>query len=114
MASNDLVPQLVLCSPARRAKETSGLVAGELKTPPKILIVPEIYDFGDGKALIECLRRKAGAAQPSCLLAITRQLEDWPKTSSERVTKNCGNGWRRNIPRPPLPLSALIWTIGNL
>ena len=68
MASNDLVPQLVLCSPARRARETWGLVAGELKTPPKILIAAEIYDFGDGKALMDCLRRKAGAAQSVSLV----------------------------------------------
>ena len=63
MASNDLVPQRVLCSPARRARETWSLVAGELAAAPEIVIVPEIYDFGDGKTLIECLRRKAGAAQ---------------------------------------------------
>ena len=68
MASNGLVPQLVLCSPARRARETWGLVAGELKTPPEILIVPEIYDFGDGKALMDCLRRNAGAAQSVSLV----------------------------------------------
>jgi phosphohistidine phosphatase len=68
MASNDLVPQLVLCSPARRAKETWGLVAGELTTAPEILIVPEIYDFGDGKALMECLRRKGGLAQSVLLV----------------------------------------------
>ncbi len=68
MASNDLVPQLVLCSPARRARETWGLVAGELKTPPAILIAPEIYDFGDGKALMDCLRRKAGAAHSVSLV----------------------------------------------
>ena len=68
MASHSLVPQLVLCSPARRARETWGLVAGELKTPPKILIAAEIYDFGDGKALMECLRQKAGAAQSVLLV----------------------------------------------
>jgi phosphohistidine phosphatase len=68
MASNDLVPQLVLCSPARRARETWSLVAGELKTPPAILIAPEIYDFGDGKALMDCLRRKAGAAHSVSLV----------------------------------------------
>ena len=68
MASNDLVPQLVLCSPARRARETWGLVAGELKTLPEILIAAEIYDFGDGKALMDCLRRKAGAVQSVLLV----------------------------------------------
>ena len=68
MASNDLVPQLVLCSPARRTRETWGLVAGGLTTVPAILIAPEIYDFGDGKALMECFRRKAGAAQTVLLV----------------------------------------------
>lgn len=63
MASNGLLPQLVLCSPARRARETWGLVAGELTTIPEILVAAEIYNFGDGKALMECLRHKAGAAQ---------------------------------------------------
>ena len=68
MASHGLVPQLVLCSPARRARETWGLVAGELKASPAILTVAEIYDFGDGKALMECLRQKAGAAQSVSLV----------------------------------------------
>lgn len=68
MASHSLVLQLVLCSPARRARETWGLVAGELKTVPAILIAPEIYDFGDGKALMDCLRRRAGAAQSVLLV----------------------------------------------
>ncbi len=68
MASNDLVPQLVLCSPATRAKETWGLAAGQLTTAPALHIVPEIYDFGDGKALMECLRRKAGTVQSVLLV----------------------------------------------
>jgi phosphohistidine phosphatase len=68
MAINGLVPQLVLCSPARRVSETWGLVAGELKASPAILIVAEIYDFGDGKALMDCLRQKAGVAQSVLLV----------------------------------------------
>lgn len=68
MASNGLVPQLVLCSPARRARETWTLAAGELKAFPAVLIAAEIYDFGDGKALMECLRNKAGAAQSVLLV----------------------------------------------
>ena len=68
MASKEAMPQLVLCSPARRARETWNLLAGELKAVPEILIVPEIYDFGDGKVLIECLRDRAGAAQSVLLV----------------------------------------------
>jgi phosphohistidine phosphatase len=68
MASNDLMPQLVLCSPATRAKETWGHIAGELESAPAIVIVPEIYDFGDGKALLAYLRRKAGLEQSVLLV----------------------------------------------
>jgi phosphohistidine phosphatase len=68
MASNDLMPQLVLCSPATRAKETWGLAAAQLTTAPSTLIVPEIYDFGDGKALLNYLRRKAKAEQSLLLV----------------------------------------------
>lgn len=68
MASHGLVPQLVLCSPARRARETWTLAAGELKASPAVLVVDEIYDFGDGKALMECLRHKTGAAQSILLV----------------------------------------------
>ena len=68
MASHGLVPQLVLCSPARRARETWSLAAKELKTSPVVLVAAEIYDFGDGKALMECLRREAGAAQSVLLV----------------------------------------------
>lgn len=68
MASHVLVPQLVLCSPARRARETWTHAAGELKASPAVLVVDEIYDFGDGKALMECLRHQAGAAQSIMLV----------------------------------------------
>ena len=68
MASNNLVPQLVLCSPARRTRETWGLVAGELSATPEVLFAAEIYDFGDGEAIMECLRHKAGTAQSVLLI----------------------------------------------
>lgn len=80
MASNGLVPQLVLCSPARRTRETWSLVAGELSATPEILIAAEIYDFGDGKALMECLRLKAGAAQSALLVGHNPSIAELAKT----------------------------------
>ena len=80
MASNGLVPQLVLCSPARRTRETWSLVAGELATIPEILMADEIYDFGDGKALMECLRHRAGAAQSVLLVGHNPSIAGLAKT----------------------------------
>jgi phosphohistidine phosphatase len=75
MASNDIMPQLVLCSPAKRAKETWDLVAGELGASPSVLIEPDIYDFGNGETLLECLRHKAGAANSVLLVGHNPSIE---------------------------------------
>jgi phosphohistidine phosphatase len=58
----------VLCSPAKRARETWNIVAAELKTIPSTQIEPDIYDFGDGTALMNCLRQKGGAASSIMLV----------------------------------------------
>ena len=80
MASNGLVPQLVLCSPARRTRETWGLVAGELSAIPEILFAAEIYDSGDGTTLMECLRHKAGAAQSVLLVGHNPSIGELAQT----------------------------------
>jgi phosphohistidine phosphatase len=68
MADHRLIPQLVLCSPATRAEDTWSLVAAELKASPTVLIEPTLYDFGDGEALLDCLRFKGGPAQTVLLV----------------------------------------------
>jgi phosphohistidine phosphatase len=75
MAANGLEPQLVLCSPALRARETWGLVAQELKTSPILLIERDIYDFGGGEALMECLRRYSGVAQSVLVVGHNPSIE---------------------------------------
>ncbi|MBC8038218.1 MAG: histidine phosphatase family protein [Rhizobiales bacterium] len=59
MKANGLVPGLVLCSPAVRAKGTWDLVAKELGASPKVLFEQAIYDFGDGEELLNSVRRHA-------------------------------------------------------
>ena len=102
MASNGLVPQLVLCSPARRTRETWGLVAGELKALPAILIAAEIYDFGDGKALMECLRQKAGAAQSVLLVGHNPSIAGLAKSLAGK-----GSGSLRDRLEKKYPTAAL-------
>lgn len=80
MASNGLMPQLVLCSPARRTSETWGLVAGELPATPEVLVAAEIYNSGDGEALMECLRHKAGAAQSVLLVGHNPSIGELAQT----------------------------------
>ncbi|MGH6906273.1 MAG: SixA phosphatase family protein [Aestuariivirga sp.] len=79
MVANGLVPGLVLCSPALRAKETWGLVAKELGGSPKILFEQDIYDFGDGEDLLNCLRRKASGSKSVLLVGHNPSIEGLAK-----------------------------------
>jgi phosphohistidine phosphatase len=63
MAAKRLLPDLVLCSPARRARDTWKLVAEEIKTAPKLIVEDAIYDFGNGGRLIDAVRRAGGKAK---------------------------------------------------
>jgi phosphohistidine phosphatase len=67
IAAHGPSPQLVLCSPAKRARDTWNIVAAELKARPALQIETDIYDFGDGTALLDCLRHKGGVV-PSVML----------------------------------------------
>lgn len=63
-----LIPDLVLCSPARRARDTLALVMDELPSPPPTRIVDNLYDFGDGSGPLEVIRAEGGAAP--CLMLV--------------------------------------------
>jgi phosphohistidine phosphatase len=66
LAEHDLVPSLVLCSPAVRTRETWEIAARELpKTDTRFL--DALYDFGDGSALLKAVRKHGGSV-PRLLL----------------------------------------------
>jgi phosphohistidine phosphatase len=60
IAASKLVPELVLCSPAKRARETWDLAAAELPSGIELQIVESLYDFGDGSALLAAIRAHGG------------------------------------------------------
>ena len=62
MAANDLAPDLVLCSPARRTSQTWEIAARELP-PTQVHLVEALYDFGDGEALLQVIRHQGFAAR---------------------------------------------------
>ena len=57
-----LLPDLVLCSPARRTRETWDIAACELPQRPETRLIGELYDFGDGAALLAAIRQHGGTA----------------------------------------------------
>jgi phosphohistidine phosphatase len=56
IAEHRLEPQLVLCSPALRTRQTLDLVAAAFRHPPKLVIDEELY-LADARALLARLRR---------------------------------------------------------
>lgn len=62
MAMHGLVPDLVLCSPARRTRQTWALASAELP-PVETRFLDALYDFGDGEALLDVIRAEGGATQ---------------------------------------------------
>ena len=62
LADNHLAPDLVLCSPARRTRETWEIAARALP-PADTRFVDALYDFGDGEALLSAIRREGGTAR---------------------------------------------------
>ena len=75
MRSNRLLPELVLCSPARRARETWKLVADELRTAPRVVIDEGIYDFGNGGRLLDVARTQANGASPLLVVGHNPSME---------------------------------------
>lgn len=108
MATHVFVPQLVLCSPARRASETWSLVAGELPASPEVLVAAEIYDFGDGNALMECLRHKTGAAQSVLLVGHNPSIAGLAQTLIGAGSGKFHKRLEEKYPTAALAVSALI------
>jgi phosphohistidine phosphatase len=75
MRKEKLVPDLVLCSPARRARDTWKLAAEALKAAPKLIVDDTIYDFGNGGRLLDSLRHKGNGAKSVLLVGHNPSLE---------------------------------------
>ncbi len=62
LADHDLAPDLVLCSPACRTRQTWEIASRQLPVA-ETRFLDELYDFGDGAALLRALRAQGGAAR---------------------------------------------------
>ena len=67
MRALGLAPDLVLCSPAKRARDTWKITAGQLQSAPRLVVDENIYDFGNGGRVLGAIRAQ-GAAVPTLLV----------------------------------------------
>lgn len=58
LARRGLIPEKVLCSPARRTRETLKLILEEMGAGPSVVYDEILYTFGDGVAYLERLRKE--------------------------------------------------------
>ena len=57
LRDNKHSPELVLCSPALRARQTKDLVLDVLDYDPEVRLVDGLYNFGDGTGLLHIIQQ---------------------------------------------------------
>jgi len=62
LAERGLVPACVLCSPARRTRETLSLVLEAMKVKPPVHYRDRLYAFGDGAAYLDEISQQEDAS----------------------------------------------------
>jgi phosphohistidine phosphatase len=58
LAERGLLPKLVLCSPAKRTRETSKLVLDAMASNPRVDYHDQLYTFGDGASYFNVITRQ--------------------------------------------------------
>jgi phosphohistidine phosphatase len=79
MAKNGIRPGLVLCSPARRTRETWALVAAELPEALTLQVEDGLYDFGNGEKLMSLVKSRADRSGSILLVGHNPSLEELAK-----------------------------------
>jgi len=74
MAKHGLDPDLVLCSPARRTRDTLALVMPQLKTEPQIVYEDDLY-HGTSAEMLTLLQKVAPAASQVLLIGHNPELQ---------------------------------------
>ena len=100
LAASGPMPQRVLCSPARRTRNTWDVLSAGLKAEPDFIVDDALYDFGDGNRLLECLARRGGEASVLMLIGhnpAIGELANWltghgDKTLRGRMAKKYPTG----------------------
>ena len=104
-------PGLVLCSPARRAQDTWQIVRAEIDPPPPSEVVPGIYDFGNGDALLDVIRQHGGTAQTLMLVGHNPSMEEL----ATRLTGSGDSALRNRLATkfPTAALAIIVFPPGN-
>lgn len=116
-----LIPDLVLCSPARRAQETWALVSAAWPQKPPVLTIDALYDFGDGAALAAEIRAHGGNAPALMIVGHNPALENLARHLAHAGDESLRLALARKYPTGALavlsfdvPWAGLSWDTGTL
>ena len=121
LARRGLIPEKILCSPARRTRESLSLLLEEMAVSPSVVYDRALYAFGDGVAYLERLRmenhgsplmlmghnpsvqnlalRLCATGDPDLLAAIGRKFP----TAAAAIIMLPANRWSELAPQPQIP-----------
>ncbi len=76
LARKGLLPDRILCSTARRARQTCEAVCAELPAPPEPVILPQLYEFGRIRPLLDAIARHGGEARTLLVIGHNEALHE--------------------------------------
>ena len=97
MTERGIDPDLVLCSSARRTRDTLALVLPELKVEPKVVYEDALY-HASAAEMLEMLRGVQPGASASCWSAITPKSMRSRSISSALAPSTTATGSRAKYP----------------
>jgi len=75
MREAEQAPDLVLCSPAARARQTLELALTSLGHKPEVRVIDGLYNFGDGSGLLQIIHKEGGDNRGLMLVGHNPSLE---------------------------------------
>ena len=76
MVRNGFLPDRILCSMARRARQTCKAVRAQLPDPPELVILPQLYEFGRIRPLLDAIARHGGESRTLLVVGHNEALHE--------------------------------------
>ena len=98
LAEHGLVPELILCSPAKRTRQTLDLVAEGMRAKPKTNVSEALYAFGDGSGYLRAINEQPKRRSPLMIIGHNPSLAALADRLAGSGDERALNAMRRKFP----------------
>ena len=105
MRDNNWRPELILCSPAERARQTLDLVLDVLDYDPEVRMVDGLYNFGDGTGLLNTIQQIGSECSDLMLVGHNPSMENLALKLAGSGASQQMTDMARKYPTPRSPCS---------